>query len=141
MIQLYTYTFFFIFFPLWFITRYWIQFPVLYSRTLLFIHSIYTSLHLLIPKSQSKPLPPTSSLVTTSRFSMSLFCFTDRFICVWLTLNYCAKKDQIQNHVQVFWVLSLIQRETKWNPTKENVACDIICSTLSPALRLKLITV
>ena len=35
-------------FPLWFITGYWIQFPVLYSRTLLFIHSLYTSLHLLI---------------------------------------------------------------------------------------------
>ena len=34
----------------WFITEYWIYFPVLYSRTLLFI---YTSLHLLIPNSQS----------------------------------------------------------------------------------------
>ena len=37
----YTYIFFFIFFLLWFITGYWIQFPVLHSRTLLFIHSIY----------------------------------------------------------------------------------------------------
>ena len=36
-----------------------IQFPVLYSRTLLFIHSIYTSLHLRIPNSQSNPLWPT----------------------------------------------------------------------------------
>ena len=31
------------------------QFPVLYSRTLLFTHSIYNSLHLLIPNSQSIP--------------------------------------------------------------------------------------
>ena len=36
-------------FPCWFITGYWIWFPVLYSRTLLFIHPIYNSLHLLIP--------------------------------------------------------------------------------------------
>ena len=33
--------------PLWFITGYWISFPVLYSKTLLFIHSIYKSLLLL----------------------------------------------------------------------------------------------
>ena len=46
-------------FPLWFITGYWIQFPVLYSRTLLFIHLIHNSLHLLIPNSQSiSPLLP-----------------------------------------------------------------------------------
>ena len=32
------------------ITEYWIQFPVVYSRTLLFIYSIYNSLHLIIPK-------------------------------------------------------------------------------------------
>ena len=40
-------------FPLWFIVGYWIRFPVLYSRTLLFIHSRYNSLHLLIQNSQS----------------------------------------------------------------------------------------
>ena len=44
-------------FPLWFITGYWIQFPALYSRILLFIHSIYNSLHLLIPNSQLTPPP------------------------------------------------------------------------------------
>ena len=32
------------YFPLWFITRYWIQFPMVYSK-ILFIHSIYTSLY------------------------------------------------------------------------------------------------
>ena len=34
-------------FPLWFITGYWTSFPVFYSRTLLFIHPVYDSLHLL----------------------------------------------------------------------------------------------
>ena len=47
-------------FPSWFITDYWIQFPVLCSRTLWFIHSIYNSLHLLIPDSQSFSPTPNS---------------------------------------------------------------------------------
>ena len=46
--------FFFYSFPLWFITGYWIQFPMLYSRAL-FIHPIYNSLPLLIPNSQTQP--------------------------------------------------------------------------------------
>ena len=53
----YAQTFFLIFFPLWFITGYWLHFPVLYGRTLLFICSIYTSLHLLNPNSHSIPPP------------------------------------------------------------------------------------
>ena len=44
-------------FPLWFITGYGILFPVLCSRTLLFIRSIYNTLHLLIPNSQCHPSP------------------------------------------------------------------------------------
>ena len=40
-------------FPLWFVPGDWIEFPVLYSRTLLFIHPRYSSLHLRIPNSQS----------------------------------------------------------------------------------------
>ena len=45
-------------FPLWIVTECWIQFPVLYSRTLLLILSVYNRLHLLIPNSQSfSPLP------------------------------------------------------------------------------------
>ena len=55
-IYIHTHTFSYSF-PLWFITGYRIQFAVLYNRTLLFIHSIYTSLHLLIPNSQSIPSP------------------------------------------------------------------------------------
>ena len=44
-------------FPLWFITGYWIYFPVLYSRTLLFIHPIYNSLQLLTANSHYIPPP------------------------------------------------------------------------------------
>ena len=46
------------YFPLQIIIRSLIQFSVLYSRTLLFIHSIYNSLHLLISNSQPILFPP-----------------------------------------------------------------------------------
>ena len=36
-------------FLLWFIPGYQTEFPVLYSRALLFIHPVYHSLHLLTP--------------------------------------------------------------------------------------------
>ena len=47
-------------FPWWFITRHWIYFPALHSRTLLLIHPVYNRLRPLIPNSQSfpSPLPP-----------------------------------------------------------------------------------
>ena len=47
------------------------QFPVLFSRTLVFIHPMFNSLHLLIPDSQSIPLLPLSPSATTSRLSTS----------------------------------------------------------------------
>ena len=56
-LYMYTHSFFECSLPLWFIIGYWIQLPVLYSRTWLFIHSMYKSLHLLIPTSCSFPLP------------------------------------------------------------------------------------
>ena len=64
-------------FLLWFITWYWRHFPMLSSRTLLFIGSVYTSLHLLIPNSLSIPPSAPCPLATTSLFSMSkgLFLF------------------------------------------------------------------
>ena len=43
------------FFPLWFILGGWIQFPVLSSRTLLFIHSKCDSFHLPALHPQSIP--------------------------------------------------------------------------------------
>ena len=44
-------------FPIWFITGYLVYFLRLSSRSLLFIHSIHYSLHLLTPNSQSIPPP------------------------------------------------------------------------------------
>ena len=46
-----------------------------YTVGLLFIHSISKSLHLLIPPSNSYPLPTPSPLTTTSLFSVSLILF------------------------------------------------------------------
>ena len=43
--------------PLRFVTGHWTWFPVLHSRTALFFHPVYTSLHLLIP-APDPPLPP-----------------------------------------------------------------------------------
>ena len=64
------YTFFFIFFSIMVYHR-----ILNIVRTLLFIHSTYNSLHLLIPNSQSIPPPPLSPLATTSLFSMSVSLF------------------------------------------------------------------
>ena len=63
--------------PLWFSTGHWIEVSVLYSGTLLFIHSVYNSWHLLTPNSQSIPPLTPSHLATTSLFFMfvSLFLF------------------------------------------------------------------
>ena len=67
----------FSYFPLWFITGYWIYFPVLYSRALLLIHSICNSLHPLTLNSQSSPSPPYSLLAIISQLSIFLnFAFT-----------------------------------------------------------------
>ena len=74
----YTYIYSFLYywyFPLWFIIGYWIYFSVLYSRTLLFIHSMYNHLHLLTPTSDSTPSLTPSPLATTSLFSMSVSLF------------------------------------------------------------------
>ena len=76
-------------FPLWFVTGYGIQFPVLYSRTLLFIHSIYNSLHLLTPNSQSIPFNP-SPLATTSLFFFFNFYLFYLFLAA-LGLRCCTQ--------------------------------------------------
>ena len=51
----------------------WWEFPLLYSRTLLFTHSSHESLHQLTPNSQSIPLPRHSPLAPTSLSSMESF--------------------------------------------------------------------
>ena len=60
---------------IWSVTRDWIEFPVRYSRTLLSVISKCSRLHLLIPNSQSIPLPPHSPSATTSLLSMSVTLF------------------------------------------------------------------
>ena len=62
-------------FLLWFITGYWIQFPVLHSKTLLFISPKCTSFHLLIPSSNPSFPHLISPLATRSLLSMSLRLF------------------------------------------------------------------
>ena len=69
-------------FPLWFITEFWIQFHVLYIRTL-FIPSKCNSLHLAPPNSQSTPSLPASPLATTSLRSVSL-----SLLCRWSFVPY-----------------------------------------------------
>ena len=71
-IHIYIYSFSYSF-PLWFITGYWIQFPVVYSRNLLFIHPIYenNSLHLLTSNFQFFPPSLLSPLIITNLFSTS----------------------------------------------------------------------
>ena len=54
-IQFYIYIFFLFFYYGLIITGHWTWFPILYSKTLLFIHLTYDSLQLLIPNSQSFP--------------------------------------------------------------------------------------
>ena len=63
---------------------YWIQFPVLHSRTLLFINSICKSLYLLTPTSHSTPAPKPSLLVITVCSLYLWFCIfsVGRSICV-----------------------------------------------------------
>ena len=77
-IHIYIYSFSYSF-PLWFITGYWIWFPVLYSRTLSLSHPLCNSLHLLIPNSQS--IPPRRQQVCSLCLCIC-FCFVDKFICV-----------------------------------------------------------
>ena len=69
----YMYIFFYISFHLVYY-KIFNKLPVWFSRTLLFIHLISNSLHLLIPNSQSIPTPP-PAMATTSLFSRSVSLF------------------------------------------------------------------
>ena len=88
-VYIYTHTYYF---PLWFITGFWIWIPVLYSRALFIIlymslsFCICYSLHLVTLKSNSLPLLYPLLQVTAGLFSVSvsllLFLFFNKFICV-----------------------------------------------------------
>ena len=80
---IYIYFFFKYSFLLWLIAGYWIWFPVLYTRTLLFIQSLHNSFHLLTPNSYSISLPVLSPAWQPQVCSLSVsLCFIDRLICV-----------------------------------------------------------
>ena len=64
-----------------FFTNWAIREAVLYIKTLVFIHAIYTSLHLLIPNSQSSLPIPTWQLQICSLCLWLCFYFADKFIC------------------------------------------------------------
>ena len=55
------------------IIGYWTLFPVLYRRTLWFIHPLYASLHLLISNSQCFPAPHPLPLGNHKSISVRLF--------------------------------------------------------------------
>ena len=74
-IQLYIHTFFFVSFSIMVYHRILTIAPCALQQTLLLIHSLCNSLHLLIPASHSMPLPIPSPLATTSLFSMSVSLF------------------------------------------------------------------
>ena len=82
----YIYTYIYSFsdsFPIQVITEYWIEFLVLYSRSLLIIYYIYQCIYV-NPNLLIYPTPCLSSLVTISLFSKSVsrFCFVNKFICI-----------------------------------------------------------
>ena len=63
---------------------------MLYSKTLLFIHSVYNILHLLTPNSQSTlPSPPPSPLVTSSFFM---------FVSLFYHFSHSVMPDSLQPH-------------------------------------------
>ena len=90
---------------------------MLYSRAWLFIHSIYNSLHLLIPNPQSIPSPTPTSLLATSLSSMSvsLFLFL-RWVHSYHILD--SYFDMLRSHMSdtiwylsfFFWLTSLSMR-------------------------------
>ena len=95
------YIFFSYSFPSWLFTGYWIWFPVRYSGTLLFIHSLYASFHLLSQtpvQSFSTPVPLGSrksvlyvlDSVSVSQISFICLSLIDLLV-LWL---YCTWYDK-----------------------------------------------
>ena len=70
-----------------------IEFPVLYSRTLVFIHPVYNSWHLPIPDSQSlssPPPPPWQTQVCSLINCAKLYCKLPNQISVFLILSVAS---------------------------------------------------
>ena len=100
--------------PSWFIQGDRIQSLVLYSRTLLFIHSKCNSLHLLTPNSQSVPLPPPlpfgnhkSVLSTTEYYSAIKKSEIMPFAATWMDLEIIILSEVSQKEKDKYHITSL----------------------------------
>ena len=112
-------------FLLWFVMKYWIEFPVVCIRTLLFIHPIYNRLHLLVQNSQPFPPLPLICLGTTSLFSGSVPMFLfHRYT------DLCHILDSTCNwHHKVFVVLYLTYY-TSVQFSSVTQSCLTLCNTM-----------
>ena len=107
---------------------------MLYSKTLLFIHSIYNILHLLTPNSQSTlPSPPPSPLVTSSFFMfVSLFYFSVSYQFLVILEIFCDPCEHTDR--MLLLDLSFFQSSSKlenfWNIVQ--FSCSIMSDSLQP---------
>ena len=105
-------------FPLWLITGYWMWFPVLHSRTLLFIYPIYNSLHWPTPNSHStSPLSPSPLATTVCLLCLCRGCFPDQslipqgsfgyssMIVSFANLYYHTHQAGLQSHSHILGVV------------------------------------
>ena len=104
-IYIYTYIYVFISFPLRFITGYWIKFPVLYRRSLLFTHPIYITLHLLIPNSQFFPSPPQDDFY--------FYFFPDDFYMTKLKISFSLKKHAVSTTLHSPLIILYAKMQTR----------------------------
>ena len=82
-----------------------IQFPVLYNRISLLIHSKGNSLHLIIIlKFPIHPTPFPSPLATTSLFSMSIYT---HIICKYISIDAKTYRIQLMTFLKLHWVIRI----------------------------------
>lgn len=80
------------------ILRYCIQFPVLYSKSLLLIYFIYSSLYLLVPNSQC--ILSSTAISKKKIISQSKFIFTVKLVEKYRVLIYPTASTQKPPHYQ-----------------------------------------
>ena len=119
---IYIYTFLYSF-PLWFITGYWIEFPVLYNRNWLFIHPLYNSLHL---SQTPNPFLPHPTHLGNQRFRMSVSLFLcHRYV------HLCCTLDSTYRWYHVFeWSFWSLKSELPLIKRDKRNICSFSLSTL-----------
>ena len=86
--------------------------PVLYSRTLLFIHCVYNNLHL--PAANYHFIPPPTPWVTTSLFSLSCPVSRVLFVCLFVFIYFYQLEANYFTILQ--WFLSYIDMNLPYDP-------------------------